>query len=51
MPRNVLNSSITEPNPDTTRYHEDKAKMICDVAVQHMQGWRGAMANVSVMSA
>jgi hypothetical protein len=38
-----LGVSITEPNPDTMKYHEVKAKMICDVAVQHMQGWRGAI--------
>jgi hypothetical protein len=35
--------STAEPNPDTTKYHEDEAKMIRDVAVQHMQGWRGAI--------
>ena len=32
-----------EPNLGTTKYHEDEAKMIRDVAVQHMQGWRGAI--------
>ena len=46
----------TEPNPDTMKYHRDKAEMINSVAVQHMQGWRGAitiaiMTNVSVTSA
>ena len=35
--------STAEPNPGTTKYHKDKAKMIRDVAVQHMQGWRGAI--------
>jgi hypothetical protein len=35
--------SITEPNPDTMKYHEVEAEMICNVAVQHMQGWRGAI--------
>ena len=35
--------SITEPNSDTMKYHEVKAEMICNVAVQHMQGWRGAI--------
>jgi len=48
MPSNVQESfterrsSIIEPNPDTMKYHEVKAEMICNVAVQHMQGWRGA---------
>jgi hypothetical protein len=36
-------ASTAEPNPDTTKYHEGEAEMICNVAVQHMQGWRGAI--------
>ena len=48
MPSNVPNyspkggTSITEPNPDTTEYHEDKAKMICEMVMQQMQGWQDA---------
>ena len=38
-----LGVSITEPNPDTMKYHEVKAEMIWNVAVQHMQGWWGAI--------
>jgi hypothetical protein len=40
MPSNVLNysskggTSITEPNPDTTEYHEDEAEMICKMVMQ-----------------
>ena len=30
--------SITEPNLDTTKCHEDETEMTCDVAVQQM--WR-----------
>ena len=46
----------TEPNPDTMKYHRDEAKMIHGVAVQHMQGWQGAITiaitmNMSVTSA
>ena len=50
MPSNVQKSFskkggglTAEPNLGTTKYHEDEAKMIRDVAVQHMQGWRGAI--------
>ena len=31
-------ASTTEPNPDITKYHESEAKMISNMAVQHMQG-------------
>jgi hypothetical protein len=35
--------SSAEPNPDTTKYHEDETEMICDVAVQQMRGWWDAI--------
>jgi hypothetical protein len=35
--------SIAGSNPDTTKYHEDEAEMICNVMVQHMQEWWGAI--------
>jgi hypothetical protein len=36
-------TSIAGSNPDTTKYHEDEAKMICNVMVQHTQEWWGAI--------
>ena len=42
-PRGGGGASATQPKPGTTEYHKDKAKMICNVAVQHMQGWWGAI--------
>jgi hypothetical protein len=35
--------STTDPNSGTTGYHEDKTEMICNVVVQHMWGWQGAI--------
>jgi hypothetical protein len=42
-PRGGGGASATQPKPGTTEYHKDKAEMICNVAVKHMQGWWGTI--------